>query len=82
MTKQSVSIVLEKFIKGFVAGAVSSMVVFYSTGSVSSCSDFGEWIGALSFAGAIGGIGGGLLALDKFFNLPETKEAIGKAFKK
>lgn len=82
MTLDSILLVLKRFVKGFIAGAVSAMIAFYATGSISGWGDFKEWIIALSFAGTIGGIGGGLLALDKFFNLPETKEAIGKIFKK
>lgn len=82
MTSDSIKIVLKRFLKGFLAGAVSAMITFYGSGSIGGWSEFSDWIGALAFAGTMGGIGGGLLALDKFFNLPETKEAIGKIFKK
>lgn len=82
MTKETILIVLKRFIKGLLAGAVSSMLAFYATGSISGWSEFNEWVMALTFAGTIGAIGGGLLALEKFFNLPETKATIGKIFKK
>jgi hypothetical protein len=82
MTIESFWIVVKRFVKGFLAGAVSAMLAFYTTGSINGWSDFSEWIMALAFAGTIGGIGGLLLALDKFFNLPETKATLGKIFKR
>lgn len=82
MTTESIMIVLKRFLKGAIAGAVSAMITFYTTGSINGWSEFNEWAGALAFAGTMGAIGGGLLALDKFFNLPETKATIGKIFKK
>lgn len=82
MELTSIWIVVKRFVKGFISGAVSAMIAFYTTGSINNWSEFSEWIMALAFAGTIGGIGGLLLALDKFFNLPETKATIGKIFKK
>jgi len=78
-----IKVIFVRFLKGAIAGAVSAMIAFYGTGSIKGgWNDFNEWMMALTFAGTIGAIGGGLLALEKFFRLEETKEAIGKVFGK
>jgi hypothetical protein len=53
-----------RFLRGFMAGAISSMVLVVSY----SGSDWGEvksWLSLLVIAGVSGGISGGLLAIDK-----------------
>ena len=66
---EEIKIVLMRFFRGVVAGAVASMTTFLATGSISNWTEFSGWIRALSFAGVIGAITGGLLALDKYIRL-------------
>jgi hypothetical protein len=53
-----------RFLRGFVAGAISSMVLVVSY-SGSDWSELRSWLSLLVVAGVSGGISGGLLALDK-----------------
>ena len=57
-------VLIIRFIRGFIAGAVGSMItvgVFAGT----NLTDFQQWISLLIIAAVAGGITGGLLALDK-----------------
>lgn len=59
------SVVL-RFIRGFVAGAVSVMVTSVAfTSAVNDWHSLSAWMGTLALAGVVGGISGGLLAIDK-----------------
>jgi hypothetical protein len=56
---EELKVLLFRFIRGFVAGAVSSMVVIAFAG------DLSQWLQALGIAAITGGLTGGLLAIDK-----------------
>lgn len=66
---QEIKIIFFRFLRGFLAGGVASMTTFLATSNATSWNDFQNWIGALTFALTIGGITGGILALDKYFRL-------------
>jgi len=57
-------VLLKRFIRGFVAGFVASAVAVVVP-NIQTINDFGSWLFALTIAGAVGGVTGGLLALDK-----------------
>lgn len=58
--------VFYRFLRGAVAGAVASMVVVNVSG-VNTFNDLGVFLTSLTLAGIVGGVTGGLLALDKYF---------------
>ena len=62
---QKIKSALLRFIRGFVSGAISAMVVI-APNSMNDWSDLSTWLGALSLAGIFGGITGVLLAMDKY----------------
>ena len=55
-----------RFLRGAISGAVSTMVVIQFAGG-NSFADVQAFISSLAVAGIVGGITGGLLALDKYF---------------
>ena len=57
-----------RFIKGFIGGAISAMVVLTSFNG-GDLDDLGLWLAKLGFAATIGGISGGINALGKFLRL-------------
>ncbi len=60
--KQKLLSIAKRFLRAFVAGAVSgALSVAITSQQVSSLQDLGTWL----FAIAIGGFTGGLMALDK-----------------
>lgn len=59
-------VVFLRFLRGAVAGAVSTMVVINFNGG-QSFADLQSFISSLAIAGVVGGITGGLMALDKYF---------------
>lgn len=62
MDKQMVSSVLKRFLKGFLAGGVSSVILILNTGvSISSISDLKQFAVSLGVAFFTGG----LMALEK-----------------
>ncbi len=56
---------LFRFIRGFIAGAVSSMLMINFSG-VSTFTDLKIFLTALAYSGIVGGISGALLSVDKF----------------
>lgn len=56
---------VQRFLRGAVAGAVSTMIVV-APNSILSWSDVTGWLMTLAIAGVIGAISGGLMALDKY----------------
>ena len=65
-TYSKVKIVFLRFLRGAMSGAVSTMVVIQFTGG-NSFSDLKAFMFSLTIAGFIGGVTGGLMALDKYF---------------
>ena len=63
---EQVKSVLFRFLRGAVAGGVSSMVVTIPA-NVSSLDELVVWLHILLIAGLFGSISGGLLALDKLY---------------
>lgn len=59
-------VVAYRFLRGAVAGAVASMVGLQVVG-VQSFSDLQAFAISLTISGIMGGVTGGLLALDKYF---------------
>lgn len=55
-----------RFLRGAVAGAVSTMVVIQFNGG-NSLTDLQSFFSSLAVAGVVGGVTGGLMALDKYF---------------
>lgn len=58
--------VFYRFLRGAAASAVASMVMIQVSG-VNSFTDVTTFLKALTIAGIVGGITGGLMALDKYF---------------
>lgn len=58
--------VLFRFLRGVIAGAVSTMILIQYNGG-QSFSDVHAFLYSLAVAGIAGGVTGGLLALDKYF---------------
>jgi len=58
--------ILFRFIRAFLAGAISTMIVVLPF-SGSSWGEIRIWLGSLVFAGLIGGITGLIMAADKYF---------------
>lgn len=59
--------IIQRFLKGFIAGAVSSMAVV-SYKNPTTWTDIHVALSTLAIAAVSGGIGGLLLALEKFAN--------------
>lgn len=63
--------VRNRFLRGFAAGAVGSMISLGPFVSNGGWKELSTWLSLLCFAGVTGGISGALLACDKY--LRETK---------
>ena len=57
-------VLLLRFVRGFVAGFVGAAATIIVP-NIASIEELGDWMFALGMAGLVGGITGGLLALDK-----------------
>lgn len=57
--------VLFRFIRGFISGAVGTMVAI-APFSGQSLHDLGSWLFVLGIIGIAGGVTGGIMALDKY----------------
>lgn len=63
MTQKTKSVLL-RFVRAFVAGAVSVMITIVPM--TGGWKDLGTWLSSLALAGIIGGISGVLMAVDKY----------------
>lgn len=66
---------LLRFVRGFVAGAVSSMLMINVT-AVNTFSDLKVFLSALTISAIVGGLNGALLAVDKYFRSDERKSEL------
>lgn len=66
MDTQLLKRVLWRFVRGGIAGAVSTMVILLPL-SATNWRDVGVVLASLGMAGTIGGISGLILAMDKYF---------------
>lgn len=57
--------VVNRFFRGYFAGAIGAMVPLLSV-NVSNLGDLKVWFASLLLASVVGGVTGGILALDKF----------------
>ena len=64
MTEELVKSLILRFIRAFVAGAVSTMIIVVPL--TGTWNELGSWLSSLALAGIIGGISGILQALDKY----------------
>lgn len=65
----AVKSLLLRFIRAFIAGAVSTMVTTLTfTGN---WNDLNAWLSSLALGGIVGGISGLLMAIDKYLRMPE-----------
>ncbi len=60
-------VIIKRFLKGFFAGALSSAAVVTFT-SVGTWRDLGSALSAFALMAVIGGLTGGILALEKAYN--------------
>jgi hypothetical protein len=65
MNKELLKSILWRFIRGGIAGAVSTMIVLLPL-SATSWREVGVVLASLGVAGTIGGISGLILAIDKY----------------
>lgn len=61
-----------RFFRGFVAGAVSTMLTVGAI-NAKSLNDLYSWLGILGLALIVGGITGGLMAVDKYLRAEPTE---------
>jgi hypothetical protein len=73
MSKQEALVLLNRFLRGFVAGAVASMLSV-SHAIIVDWKDLTLWGQALAISGLVGGLTGGLLALDKAVRWEEVEK--------
>lgn len=70
MTKEQAKAIFFRFLRGTVAGAVSSMVTIMGSGvkagGIATLADLQTWMYSLMFAGLVGGISGLILGIDKW----------------
>jgi VIT1/CCC1 family predicted Fe2+/Mn2+ transporter len=66
----NIKILLTRFLKGFLSGAIGAMVLVIPQ-NITTYNEIQTWITTLSIAGIVGGISGALLALDKATRLPK-----------
>lgn len=58
--------ILWRFVRAFIAGAVSTMVILMPF-SANSWTEMQTWLMALALAGSVGGISGLIQGIDKYF---------------
>lgn len=68
-------IVIKRFIKGGLSGAVGAMLPMLVTVPKSTLSDVKTWIAALAVSAVVGGITGLILALDKYLSYTDLPPA-------
>jgi len=73
MSREEAKVLLARFLRGFLAGAVASMLSV-SSAIIVDWEDLALWGQALAISGLAGGLTGGLLALDKALRWEEEKE--------
>lgn len=66
MDRTKITVLARRFARGFAAGAVSAMLLI-STADIVGTTELKAWLFRLAISGTVGGITGGLLALDKYF---------------
>lgn len=71
MNSPIVKSVTIRFLKGFVTGALGSLTAF-TISNINTWTDFKSAFFTLSFSVVSGGITGGVLALEKYFNWDVT----------
>ena len=64
---------LKRFLKGFLSGAVASMLLV-AIPSISSWGDISTWLSALAVSGVIGGLTGLFLAVQKWASWVDGKK--------
>lgn len=69
-SKETLSIIAKRFIRGFVASFVS-VASTVAIGNPATFTDLYTALNVLVLAGIVAGITGGFLALDKYFRLEE-----------
>lgn len=62
-----------RFVRGFVAGAVSSMLMINFV-AVNTFADLKVFLTALTLSAVVGGMNGALLAVDKYLRSDELKK--------
>ncbi len=70
--KNYLKTVLYRFIRGFFAGAIATMAVITANGmryNFTTWSDLGSALSILAISGTMGGIVGGIMALDKAYRM-------------
>jgi len=60
-----------RFLRGFIAGFVATALTVIAP-NITTIPQLGNWLYALLVAGIVGGITGGLLAIDKWFRDSST----------
>jgi len=68
--EEKIKAVLYRFLRGFVAGAVSATVVMVPL-SVGTWGEFYSWVSTLTIAFLTGGLSGGIMAIDKYLRFEE-----------
>ena len=63
-----------RFLRGAIAGAVSTMVVM-TPSIIKEWRDIMVWLSALAIAGIVGAISGGLLAVDKYIRANNSDQS-------
>jgi len=66
MTKALLKSVSLRFLRAFLAGAVSNLIIL-APFSGNSWKDVGTWIAALTLSATVGGVTGVIMAADKYF---------------
>ncbi len=70
MTKELLKSITFRFLRAFVAGAVSNLIILAPfTGS--SWKDVSTWIAALTLSATVGGVTGVIMTADKWFRAVE-----------
>lgn len=73
-----IKVLILKFIKGAVSGAVAMMAVVIVP-NIATISDYKEWLFALSLAGAVGFVNGFVQVMAKYFTWKTDEQLIAEA---